>query len=94
MQLSDAAFRFVYVLHVWTWHTGAQAKIKRINKKEKKNKEKKTGSAQNIRVPRNIYTTDTGTCISLVGETQHCKSNAFTELLCPLLNFQGPLGNW
>lgn len=41
MQLSDAAFRFVYVLHVWTWHTGAQAKIKRINKKEKKNKEKK-----------------------------------------------------
>lgn len=37
---------------------------------------------------------DTGTCISLVGETQHCKSNAFTEHVCPLLYFQGSLGNW
>lgn len=64
---------------------GLRQKSKEITKREKK---------QNQRVPRNIYTTDTGTCISLVGETQHCKSNAFTELLCPLLYFQGPLGNW
>lgn len=40
-------------------------------------------------VPTNIYTTDTGTCLSLVGETQHCESNAFTELMCPLLCSQG-----
>lgn len=64
------------------------------NNNNNKQKEKKKGFAQNIRVPTNIYTTDTGTCISLVGKTQHCKSNAFTELLCPLLYFQGSLGNW
>lgn len=69
---------------------GDSGKIIRINKKKKEKK----GFALNIRVPTNIYTTDTGTCISLVGETQHCKSNAFTELLCPLLYFQGSLGNW
>lgn len=67
---------------------------KKKKKKRKRYVGKENGFALNIRIPTNIYIIDTGTCISLVGETQHCNSNAFTELLCPLLYFQGPLGNW
>lgn len=44
---------------------------------------------------RPIFTRqETGTCISLVGETQHCESNAFTERACPFWYSQGSIGNW
>lgn len=54
-----------------------------------KNNNKTEVLHRNPRVPTNIYTIDTGTCISLVGETQHCESNAFTELFVSLIVLPG-----
>lgn len=86
---SSRVWRSALFMYCMFWH-GTRG----LRQNNNINQQKEKGFKQNIRLPTNIYTTDTGTCISLVGKTQHCKSNALTELLCPLLYSQGSLGNW
>lgn len=95
----DVAFCFLYVLHVLTWHKGDSGKNynyinlkkeRKMNKKERKRKRFCTEYQSSYKYLHHRYRH-----LYIFGwRDPTLQSNAFTELLCPLLYFQGSLGNW